>query len=106
MAPSDPQGAVSASTRNSPGAPSESLFERRTVRETRRVSDRVHTRQPPQRTQPKTNAGGTLVGQPHRRALNGHYAERAQRSRLGEGQRQAQRARFLAGLRVPCAAAQ
>ena len=33
------------STRNSPGAPPESPIERRTVRETGRISDRVHTRQ-------------------------------------------------------------
>ena len=45
MASSDPKGAVSASTQNSPGAPAESPVKRRTVRETRRVSDRVHARQ-------------------------------------------------------------
>ena len=45
LASSVPRGAVSASTRNSPGASAESPVERRTVRETRRVSDRVHTRQ-------------------------------------------------------------
>ena len=67
---------------------------------------RVHTRQPPQRTQPKTNAGGTRKGQPHRGALNGYDAELAQRLRLGVGQWQAQRARFSAGLRVPRAATQ
>ena len=44
MASSDPKGAMSASTRNRPSAPAESAFERRTVRETGRVSDRVHTR--------------------------------------------------------------
>ena len=87
---SDPQGEVSASTRNSPGAPAESFIERRTVRETGRVSDRVHTRQPPQRTQPKTDAGGTGQGQPHVRGSNGYDAERAQRPCLGGGQRQAQ----------------
>ena len=38
VASSDPQGEVSASTRNSPGAPAESPVQRRTVRETRRVS--------------------------------------------------------------------
>ena len=48
-----PARGVSASTRNSPGAPAESPVERRTVRETGRVSDRVHTRQPSQRTQPE-----------------------------------------------------
>ena len=106
MASSDPQGAVSASTRNSPGALAESPVERRTVRETGRVSDRVHTHQPPQRRQPKTNAGGTRQGQPHRGAPNGYDAERAQHPRLGGGQRQAQRARFSAGLGVPRAAAQ
>ena len=52
--------------------------------------DRVHTRQPPQRTQPKTDAGGTRQGQPHRGAPNGYDAERAQRPCLGGGQRQAQ----------------
>ena len=90
VASSDPQGEVSASTRNSLSAPAESPVERRTVRETGRVSDRVHTRKPPQRTQPKTNAGGTRQGQPHRGAPNGYDAERAQRPRLGGGQRQAQ----------------
>ena len=48
------------------------------------------TRQPPQRTQPKTDAGGTRQGQPHRGAPNGYDAERAQRPCLGGGQRQAQ----------------
>ena len=71
MASSDPQGAVSASTRNSPGAPAESPVERRTVRETGRVSDWDHRRQPPQGMQPKTNAGGIRQGQPHRGAPNG-----------------------------------
>ena len=55
VASSDLQGEVLASTRNSPGAPAESPIEQRTVRETERVSDQVHTRQPPQRTQPKTD---------------------------------------------------
>ena len=45
MASSDPKGEVSASIRNSPGAAAESPVERRTVRETGRVSDRVHTHQ-------------------------------------------------------------
>ena len=45
VASSDPKGAVSAYTRTSPSAPAESLVARRTVRETGRVSDRVHTRQ-------------------------------------------------------------
>ena len=57
MASSDPQGEVSASTQNSPGAQAESPVERRMVQGTGRHSDRVHTRQPPQRTQPKTYAG-------------------------------------------------
>ena len=90
MASSDLKGAVSASTGNSPGAPAESPVERRTVRETGCVSDRVHTRTPPQRTQPKTDAGGTRQGQPHRGAPNGYDAERAQRPSLGGGQSQAQ----------------
>ena len=90
MASSDPQGEMTASTRNSPGAPAESAVERRTVRETRRVSDRVHTRQPPQRMQSKTDAGGTRQGQPHRGAPNGYGAEQTQRPCLGRGQRQAQ----------------
>ena len=34
---------------------------------------------PPQRTQPKTEAGGTRQGQPHRGAPNGYDAEQAQR---------------------------
>ena len=71
VASSDQQVEVSASTRNSPGAPAESPVERRTLRETGRVSDRVHTHQPPQRTQPKTDAGGTRQGQPHRGAPKG-----------------------------------
>ena len=70
--PPNPKGAVSASTRNSPGAPAESPVERWAVRETGRVSDQVHTRQPPQRTEPKTDAGGTRQGQPHRGAPNGY----------------------------------
>ena len=45
MAFSDPQGAVSASTQNSPGALAESPVERRAGQETGRVSERVHTRQ-------------------------------------------------------------
>ena len=90
MASSDPQGEVMASTRNSAGAPAESPVEGRTVRETGRVSDRVHTRQTPQRKQPKTDAGGTRQGHPHRGAMNGYDAERAQRPRLGVGPRQAQ----------------
>ena len=45
MVSSDPKGAMSASTPNSSGAPAESPVERRAVRETGRVSDRVHTRQ-------------------------------------------------------------
>ena len=45
MASSDPKGAVSASTRNSPGPPAESPVARKTVQKTGRVSDRVHTRQ-------------------------------------------------------------
>ena len=89
MASSDPQGKVSASTRNSPGGLAESPVERQTAQETGRVSDRVRTCQPPQRTQPKTNAGGTRQGQPHRGAPKGYDAERAQRPRLGGGQRQA-----------------
>ena len=90
VASSDPQGEVSASTPNSPGAPAESPVEQRTLQETGRVSDRVHTRQPPQRTQLRTDAGGTRQGQPHRGAPNGYDAERAQRPCLGGGQRQAQ----------------
>ena len=42
MASSDPKGAVSASTLNSPGAPTEFPVGRRTVQETGRVSDRVN----------------------------------------------------------------
>ena len=42
------------------------------------------------RTQPKTDAGGTCLGQPHRGAQNGYDAEQAQRPCLGVGQRQAQ----------------
>ena len=90
MASSDPKGKVSASAPNSPGAPAESPVKRRIVQETRRVSARVHTLKPPQPTQPKTDAGGTRQGQPHRGALKGYDAECAQRSCLGGGQRQAQ----------------
>ena len=78
------------STRNSPGATAESPVEQRTVRETGRVSDRVYTRQPPQHTQPKTDARGIRQGQPHRGAPKGYDAERAQRPWLGKGQQQAQ----------------
>ena len=61
---------------------------------------------PLQRAQPKTEAGETCQGQPHRGAPNGYDAERAQRPCLGRGQRQAQRAWFSAGLHVPRAATQ
>ena len=74
VASSDPKWAVSASTQNSPGAPAESPVESRKLPETGRVSDRVHTRKTPQRTQPKTDAGGTRQGQPHRGVLNGYDA--------------------------------
>ena len=40
---------------------------------------------PPQRTQPKTKAGGTRQGQHHRGAPNGYDAERAERPCLGRG---------------------
>ena len=63
---------------------------RRTVRETGCVSDRVHTRQPPQRTQPKIHAEETRQGQPHHGAPNGYDAGRAQRPCLGRGQQQAE----------------
>ena len=52
------------------------------------VTGSTHAK-PPQRTQPKTEAGGTRQGQPHRGAPNGYDAERAQRPCLGRGQRQA-----------------
>ena len=90
MASSDPKGAASASTQNSPGAPAEAPAERQAVRETGRVSDQVHTRKTPQRTQPKTDTGGSRHGQPHRGAPNGYDSERAQRPCLGGGQGQAQ----------------
>ena len=90
VASSDPKGAVSASTRNSPGAPAESPVARRTVRETGRVSDRVDTRQTNTAHAAETKSGGTRQGQPHRGAPNGYDAERAQRPCLGRGQRQAQ----------------
>ena len=61
---------------------------------------------PPQRTQPKTEAGGTRQGQPHHRALSGYDAEQVQRPCIGRGQRQAQCAQFSAAFHVPCAAAQ
>ena len=106
VASSDLKEAVSASTRNSPGAPAESPIKKWAVLETGRVSERVHTHKPPQRTQPKTDAGGTRQGQPHCAAPNGYDAEQAQSPCLCGGQRQAQRARFSAGLHVPRAAAQ
>ena len=90
MASSDLQGEVSASTRNSPAAPAKSPVERRTVRKTGRVSDGIHTREPPKRTQPKTDAGETRQGEPHRGAPSKYDAERDQRPCLGGGQRQAQ----------------
>ena len=105
VASSAPKGAVSASIRNSPDAPAESPVERWAVRETGRVSDRVHKRQPPQGTQPETDARGTRQGHTHRGAPNRYDAERAQSPCLGGGQRQAQRAPFSAGLHVPRAAA-
>ena len=90
MVSSDPQGEVSASKQNSPEAPAESPVERRTVRETELVSDRVHTRQRPQRTQPKTDAAETRKGQPPHRAPNGYDVEQAQRPCFSGGQRLAQ----------------
>ena len=83
MAASAPIGEVLASTRNSPGADG-------TYQKTGRASDRVHTRKPLQGMQPKTNAGGTRQGQPHCEAPIGYDAERAQRTCLGGGQREAQ----------------
>ena len=80
--------------------------ERRTARETGCVSDRVRTRQPLQRTQPKIDAGVTRQGLPHCGPPNRYDAERAQSPSLGGGEQQAQRARFSAGLHVPRAAAQ
>ena len=106
MVSSKPQGEVLGSTRNSPGALAESPVEQRTAQKTSSISDRVHRRQPPQSTQPKTDAGGTRQGQLHRGAPNGYDAERAQRPYLGGGQQQAQQARLSAAVRVPSAAAQ
>ena len=85
MASSDPQREVSASTRNSTGVLAESPVEARTVRETGRVSERVHTRQPLQLKQPKTDARGTRQGQPNRRAPNGYDTERAPASAGASG---------------------
>ena len=85
-----PARAADGVHRISPGAPAESPVEQQTVRETTRVSARVLTRQPPQHTQPKTDAAGTRQEQPHREAPNGYDAERAQRPCLGGGQPQAQ----------------
>ena len=101
MPSSDPKGAVSASTRNSPGAPAGSPVETRTVRQTRPVCDQVHTRKPPQRTQPKTDTGGTRQGQHHHGLPNGYNADRAHRRCLSSRHGQAQRARFSDGLQVP-----
>ena len=89
MVTSDPQGEVSASTPNSPGAPAKSPVELPTVQETGRIGKRVQTRKPAGRTQPKTDAGGTRQGQPHPGALSGYDAERAQRPCLCGGQWQA-----------------
>ena len=90
MASSDPKGAVSASTRNSPGAPASALSQdRRYGKPDASVTGSTHAK-PPQQTQPKTEAGGTRQGQPHRGAPNGYDAEGAQRPCLGRGQRQAQ----------------
>ena len=77
MASPDPQGEVTTSAQNSPGAPAESPVKQRRVRETGRVSDRVQTRKSPQRTQPKTDDGGTCQGQPHHGDPNGYDAGRA-----------------------------
>ena len=60
----------------------------------------------PQRTQRKNDAGGSRQGQPQCGAPNGYHADRAHRRCLGGRQRQAQRARFPAGLHVPRAIAQ
>ena len=90
MASGDPQGEVTTSTRNSPDAPAESPVERRTVRETRSVSDQVDTGKAPQRTEPKIDAGGTRQGQPHRGAPSSYDAEQAQLPCLSGGQRQTQ----------------
>ena len=60
-----------ASTQSSPGAPAKSPIKRRTVRETGNVSNHVHARKPPQRTQPKTVTGGTRQGQPQREPREG-----------------------------------
>ena len=70
VASSEPErGGVGVDTKQ-PRCTGRPPVERRTVRETGRVSDRVHTLTPRQRTQPKTDAGGTRSGQLHRGALN------------------------------------
>ena len=79
VASSDPKGEVSASTGNSPGAPAESPVERRTIRETRRVSDRIHTRQTTAAHGAKDGSRRDPPGTTHRGAPNGYDAERAQR---------------------------
>ena len=78
MASSDPKGAVSASTGNRPGAPAESPVAGRTVQKKTDASVTGSTHaNAPQRTPPKTEAGGTGQGQPHCGAPNGYDAERA-----------------------------
>ena len=106
VASSDLKEAVWASTQNSLGAAAESPVKRLALRVTGRRSDRVHTRKPPQRAEPRTDAAGPRQGQPHRGAPNGYDAKRAQCPCLGRGQRQAQTAGFSASLHVPRAAVQ
>ena len=69
--------------------PSPPLNDRRYGKPDASVTGSTHAK-PRQHTQPKTDAGGTRQGQPHRGAPNGYDAERAQRPCLGGVQRQAQ----------------
>ena len=79
---SDPQVEVSASARNSPGAPADNPVERRKVRETGRVSHRVHGR----KTTAAHSARDRRRRDPPRTTYN---AEPAQCPRHGGGMQQA-----------------
>ena len=64
LASSDPKEAVSASTRDSPGAPAKSPVEIRAVRETGRVSDRVQTRKHRGVRTPRPTPEGPAINNP------------------------------------------
>ena len=99
-------GEVSASTPTSSGAPTESPVERRTVGETGRASDQVHTRQTTAAHAVQDRSPEDPPGTTPSRAPNGYDSDGASRPCLDRGQKEGQRARFSAGFHVPRAAAQ